>query len=217
MSNEDLAREIEGLKNQIYSIEEKIIKVNKISTSNFTNYEKNEKKIIEYEQKIKNISATVGSLKDTINSQVQEGGVGTTSASFNDDELKEVIAMSIPYDAISTYVDKKLKQSGNSESLNKGKKKGKKSFFKPFMILLFVGALLFGSFKIFDQKKIRPAVIKEGTEFYDFQKKTTYRLTKDKKVNGYLEEVNTSDGIKRFFITSEIENGKEIKYKYFIK
>lgn len=215
----DAEKEINNFKNLYSEIKKKNENTGSVASNNHNDLKIIKKEMADLKSKMKNISIGISEIKTEVNTQADNGGIGGGGSSFNEEELKALVIANIPYDNIGIFVKKLLKESSSKDGDKKVdiKKNGGSKAKLYFLIFLILAAVSYGSFTIFNQNKIQTGIMSKGTEYYDFQKKQTYKLLKDKKVSGRLEIVNTKDGMIKYFISSEIKDGKELKYKFVIK
>lgn len=221
MKIEQLEKEIQALKNNFAESKNNIAKLTKVNAAYITSKNEYDEHITQSNQKIKNLTDAITSLKTTIETQAQEGGVG--GSSVNPKEIKEMIVSNIPYPQIAMYIQKQLTVLGvetkKDKELSSVKKKkgdtGKKVVKFIFILFLFAAGVM-GAYKVYLDKKEVTYEIKKGTMYKDENGKE-FRLTETSTFSGTIKEVKTDDGVKRYFIAKIIRDGKENKLIFSMK
>lgn len=216
--SKELELEINGLKNQLAKLDKKVDTTSSVGSRTWDDVVALKKGNDDLENKIKNISIKVGEVADITKKQVEEGG-GSGGLSLDEEELKKLIIANMPYDKIKTVVEKLLAENGGLAVSDKPTSvKKQKSSKGGFLIGVFVLiAIAFGVFRFIEQEKMQTGIMPVGTEYYDYKRDKMYRLTKDKKVTGHIVQESGEDGVKRYFVATEIKDGEGVKYKFFIK
>ena len=211
-----VSKELEQVKNEFAAMKNRVNNANAISASNAEKFMEVQKSMEEFEEKFKNNTKIISSIRDEFK---KSGGESASSAVALDEEMiADIMAKNIPLDAIKVYIDKHLKQSDilQQKSSSKPKKKGG-SFFKMVFVFMFLGALLFGAYRFYDSNKLTKRIIPKGTFYFATNQEGQKKLLSDIEMMGKFKDLQTKQGIKRFFISTKVVKGKEIEYRFLVK
>ena len=214
---ESLKRELEGMKNLIEDLNRRSSKSSTLAANCFDEISLVRKESDTSAKKVTKLSKVLGEIKDSV--EKDNGTTTDSSPVYDEDELKKVIIESTPYENISVFVKKTIKQELKSVGKEKKPEKdSKKSNIMKYIIgIALIVSLSYVGYNHFNKNKLKIGVMPKGTQYHDVTRDRKGTLRRDKKVSGYIRETNTKDGFKRVLVSKEIKNGKEYTYKYSLK
>lgn len=218
--SEDLAKalkEIEQLKNKLEASEKRVNNANAIAASMVDKVKDIEITVNEVNEKFKNQTKIISTIKDEIK---KNGGTASASGSSIDEEAAiEIFVRNIPFPQIKTYIHKEVEAFlgviEKKKAVKPEKKKG--SFLKFITIVLFVGSLLVGGYRYYDANKLTTRIIPKDTYYLASNESGYRKLMKDMTMLGKFKDIQTKQGIKRFFVSTKVIKGKEVEFKFLVE